>query len=173
MLRGNTIPRGNTMLRGNTIPRGNTMLRVNTMSGGETMPIWEKWRLAFDDRMPIYHQIILQFRRAFVRRDIRPGERLPSIRDVSALLRVNSNTMQRVYQEMEREGLISSKRGVGYFFTEDEKMMEKTFHSLALDSLCRFVEEMRALGCADREIVSELMSYMEGDNRYESVKRNE
>ena len=67
------------------------------------MPLWAQWSLAFDDRMPIYRQIILQFNQAFVRGDIRPGERIPSIRDISALLKVNTNTMQRVYQEMERE----------------------------------------------------------------------
>ena len=126
------------------------------------MPLWERWSLEFDDRMPIYRQIILQFSRAFVRGDIKPGDRIPSIRELSALLRVNTNTIQRVYQEMERDGLISSKRGTGYFFTEDMNMTEKTRRELALDSLRRFVEEMRALGCADKEILSELTTYMEG-----------
>ena len=126
------------------------------------MSLWEQWRLAFDDRIPIYRQIILQFSQAFVRGDIRPGERILSIRDMSALLKVNTNTMQRAYQEMERDGLITSKRGTGYFFTEDLTMIEKTRRNLAFGSLHRFVEEMRALGCANREIVSELKSYMEG-----------
>ena len=124
--------------------------------------MWEKWRLAFDDRMPIYRQIILEFSQAFVRGDIKPGERIPSIREVSSLLKVNTNTMQRVYQEMERDGLISSKRGTGYFFTEELKMIEKTRRDLALASLRRFVEEMRALGCADKEILNELEAYIKG-----------
>jgi hypothetical protein len=47
--------------------------------------------------------------------------------------------MQRVYQEMERDGLISSKRGTGYFFTEEAEVIEKTRRELAEDSLCRFV----------------------------------
>ena len=127
------------------------------------MPLWERWSLAFDDRLPIYRQIILQFSRAFVREDIRPGDRIPSIRELSALLQVNTNTIQRAYQEMERDKLISSKRGTGYFFTEDLSMTEKTRRDLALDSLRRFVEEMRALGCTDQEITDELTSYMKGD----------
>jgi len=124
---------------------------------------WEQWRLAFDDRMPIYRQIILQLSQAFARGDIKPGERIPSIRDISALLKVNTNTMQRVYQEMERDGLINSKRGTGYFFTEEMEMIKKTRHELALGSLNRFVEEMRALDCSDKEILEELKSYMKGD----------
>ena len=129
------------------------------------MPLWEQWRLAFDDRMPIYRQIILRFSQAFVRGDIQPGERIPSIREVSALLKVNTNTMQRVYQEMERDGLITSKRGTGYFFTEETKMIEITRRVLAQDSLRRFLVEMRALGCTDRDILKELELFMkEGIN---------
>ncbi|MCL2244079.1 MAG: GntR family transcriptional regulator [Treponema sp.] len=120
------------------------------------MLLWEQWRLAFDDRSPIYRQIILQFSQAFVRGDISPGERIPSIREMSALLKVNTNTMQRAYQEMERDGLISSKRGTGYFSTEEKEMIEKTRRILALDSQSRFMGEMRALGCADTEILKEL-----------------
>ena len=127
------------------------------------MQMWEKWSLAFDDRLPIYRQIILQFSRAFVRGDIKPGDRIPSIRELSVLLKVNTNTIQRVYQEMERDRLISSKRGTGYFFTEETDMMENTRKSLAHDSLKRFVEEMRAIGCADRDILDELKRFMKGD----------
>ena len=132
------------------------------------MSSWERWSLAFDDRMPIYRQIILQFNRAFVRGDIKPGERIPSIREMSALLKVNTNTMQRAYQEMERDSLIGSKRGTGYFFTEDLSMTDQIRRGLALDSLRRFVEEMRALGCKDSEIIDELKIYMEGDEQNET-----
>ena len=133
------------------------------------MQLWERWSLAFDDRMPIYRQIILQFSRAFVRGDIRPGDRIPSIRELSADLKVNTNTVQRVYQEMERDGLISSKRGTGYFFTEDTNMTEKIRRALAYDSLSRFVEEMRALGCEDGEILAHLKLYMEGGQTHEAA----
>ena len=132
------------------------------------MPLWEQWRLAFDDRLPIYRQIILRFSQAFVRGEILPGERIPSIREMSALLKVNTNTMQRVYQEMEREGLITSRRGTGYFFTEDLSMTHRTRSSLAIASLQRFMEEMRALGCADREILRELKLFIEGGERADS-----
>jgi len=124
---------------------------------------WEQWSLAFDDRMPIYRQIILQFNRAFVRGDISLGDRIPSIRELSALLRVNTNTIQRVYQELERNGMINSRRGTGYYFTEDSDMTEKTRRELAKDSLQRFVEEMSALGLGKTEILDELETFMKGD----------
>ena len=124
------------------------------------MPLWNEWRLAFDDRSPIYRQITLQFSRAFVRGDIKPGERIPSIREMAGLLQVNTNTMQRSYQEMERDELINSKRGTGYFVTEELKMIEKMRRELAVSSLNRFVEEMRALGFADTETKKSLELFM-------------
>ena len=127
------------------------------------MQNWEKWSYALDDRSPIYRQIILQFNRAIVRGDIEPGDRIPSIRDLSALMRVNTNTIQRVYQELERDGIISSKRGTGYFLTEDMNMTQKIRHELSLESLRRFVDEMRALGLEADEILDELKFYMKGD----------
>ena len=127
------------------------------------MQLIETWSLSFDDRMPIYRQIILQFNRAFVRGDIKPGDRIPSIRELSAMLRVNTNTVQRVYQEMERDGSISSKRGTGYYFTEDTKMTDKMRKDLTKESLDRFVDEMCALGIKKEEIISELNDYMKGD----------
>ena len=132
------------------------------------MLLWESWSLTFDDRMPIYRQIILSFSRAFVRGDIAPGERIPSIREMSAFLKVNTNTIQRAYQELERDGLITGRRGTGYFLREGDDIMEKTRRSLASDSLSRFVGEMQALGCTDEEILDELASYMRGDEKYES-----
>jgi len=132
------------------------------------MQMYEEWGQTFDDRMPIYRQIILRFNRAFVRGDIQPGDRIPSIRELSASLRVNTNTIQRVYQEMERDGIISSKRGTGYYFTEDEKMTEKMRKDLTSESVQRFVEEMGALGLKKKEILNELKTYLEGDDKCES-----
>ncbi|MDR0292741.1 MAG: GntR family transcriptional regulator [Oscillospiraceae bacterium] len=128
----------------------------------------ESWGFDFDDRTPIFRQIVLRFRRAFVRGESPPGGRIPSIREMSALLKVNTNTCQRAYQEMERDGLIYSKRGTGYFFTEDDTMLNQTRRELALESLRRFVEEMRALGCGDEDIVTELTAYMKGDEQHDA-----
>jgi GntR family transcriptional regulator len=126
------------------------------------MPLWEQWRLAFNDKVPIYRQVILQFNQAFVRGEIQPGDRIPSIREIAAFLKVNTNTVQRVYQEMERGMLINSKRGTGYFFTEDTNMIGKTRCNLAAESMRRFVEEMSALGCTDKGILDELSLFLKG-----------
>ena len=127
--------------------------------------MWKSWSLIFDDRTPIYRQIIIQYNQAFVRGDIQPGERIPSIREASGLLKVNTNTIQHAYQEMEREGLIISKRGTGYFFTDDPLAAGQISRRLTGESIRRFVEEMRALKLTNEEIREELASYLEGDGQ--------
>ena len=132
------------------------------------MDMYGKWSLTFDDRLPIYCQIILRFKRAFVRGDLSPGDRIPSIRELSAALKVNTNTIQRVYQEMERDEIISSKRGTGYYITEDSEMTDKMRQELTKDSVKRFVDEMCELGLKKNEILTEVESYMKGDGHSES-----
>ena len=128
------------------------------------MSPWEKWNINFDEHIPIYQQIIALFCRSFVKGEISPGERIPSIRDMSLILKVNSNTVQRVYQEMERSGLVNSKRGTGYFFTEEKDMINKINNQMASESIKRFLEDMRALGYSDEQVIKELTSTIEGGN---------
>ena len=135
--------------------------------------MYEQWIQSFDDRLPIFRQIILQFSQAFVRGDIKPGERIPSIREMAAILKVNTNTMLRVYQEMERDELINSKRGTGYFFTEDAKMIEKIRTGLAAESQRHFMEEMRALGCSDKQILDDLESFMKKGGKHGNNTRSQ
>lgn len=124
------------------------------------MNAWEHFNTEFNDNYPIYKQIIALFSRSFVRGEIKTGERIPSIRDMAALLLVNANTMQRVYQEMERVGLITSRRGTGYFFTEDESMVEKVGVNMARGAINRFLGEMRELGFSDENVIQELKNLM-------------
>lgn len=66
---------------------------------------------------PVYQQLIDQVKRAFASGRLRPGDRLPPIRDLAVELRVNRNTIARVYSELEREGLVSNRPGVGTHVT--------------------------------------------------------
>lgn len=126
------------------------------------MSSWDNWNIRFNDSSPIYSQIITVFSRSFAKGEIITGERIPSIRDMALKLKVNANTIQRVYQEMERSGLIVSKRGTGYFFTEDTNMVETVSSRMACESIGKFLEEMRSLGFSDKQILNELKRQIEG-----------
>jgi len=69
----------------------------------------------YRDKRPLYEQILEQYRRQILSGAMAPDERLPSVREVSVQLGINPNTVQRAYQELEREGMIYSVRGKGNF----------------------------------------------------------
>lgn len=69
--------------------------------------------------VPIYEQIVEHIRGSVVSGVYRPEEPLPSIRTLALELLVNPNTVQRAYQELERQGLIYMRRGLGAFVSKD------------------------------------------------------
>jgi GntR family transcriptional regulator len=71
-----------------------------------------------DDPRPIYRQIVDEVRRALVLGLVEADEALPSVRELAAELRVNPNTVQQAYRELEREGLAYVRRGRGTFVAD-------------------------------------------------------
>ncbi|MEQ8821180.1 MAG: GntR family transcriptional regulator [Sumerlaeia bacterium] len=67
---------------------------------------------------PVYQQMIDQAKYAIASGRLRAGDRLPSVREAAVALRVNRNTVSRVYSELEREGLVYSRPGQGSFVSE-------------------------------------------------------
>jgi GntR family transcriptional regulator len=68
--------------------------------------------------VPIYLQIAEEIRAAVAAGLYRPGEALPSLRAMAVEVQVNPNTVQRAYDELERDGLIYSQRGKGLFVAQ-------------------------------------------------------
>ena len=68
-----------------------------------------------ENRLPIYVQIEEQIRSLIAAGQLQPGDRLPPIRGLAADLRVNHNTIARVYLDLNRDGTISTQRGRGTF----------------------------------------------------------
>jgi len=122
----------------------------------------ESWRAEFDERFPIYQQIVDRFCYSLVKGEITAGDRIPSIRDMALILKVNTNTIQRAYQEMERKNLIYSQRGTGYFVMEDQNMITEIKNEMVQNAAARFLDEMRALGFTDKQIIKELEQQLRG-----------
>jgi GntR family transcriptional regulator len=72
-------------------------------------------RLDPSSAVPIYAQIVEQIRALVATRALRPGDRLPSVRELAAELRVNRNTAAKAYQALETDGVIESHAGQGCF----------------------------------------------------------
>src|SRR6267142_478097 len=67
------------------------------------------------DATPIYAQLERALRAAIATGRLKVGEQLPTVREMAVELRVNANTVARVYTELERAGVLETRRGVGSF----------------------------------------------------------
>lgn len=79
----------------------------------------------YSDRRPLYEQITDRFRQLIVRGVLLPEEQLPSVRSLAMELSINPNTIQRAYQELEREGFIYSVKGKGSFVAPDNDYLKE------------------------------------------------
>ncbi|NLY45918.1 MAG: GntR family transcriptional regulator [Tissierella sp.] len=107
----------------------------------------------FNDNLPIYMQIIDYVKKSIIKGELKEGEKLDSVRDMSTKMKVNPNTIQRSYQELEREGLVATQRGMGTFVTEDVEIIKKLKKSMASNIVNSFISEMSQLGYKPAEII--------------------
>jgi GntR family transcriptional regulator len=95
-----------------------------------------------DSHVPIYQQIVDHIRRSVAAGVYRPGEPIPSLRQLALDLVVNPNTVQRAYEQLERDGLIQARKGLGMFVTENGAVSALTKLQAAVYSA--FAEGIRA-----------------------------
>jgi len=71
-----------------------------------------------DNGIPIYVQLREQILALIGRGTLKPGTQVPTMRQVAVALKIDLNTVQRAYAELERDGVLSKQRGVGTFVTD-------------------------------------------------------
>jgi GntR family transcriptional regulator len=74
-----------------------------------------RFHINVDNPMPIYAQLIRAIRFAIATEQIRVGEQLPTVRQLAVDLKINANTVAKVYAELERAGVLETRRGIGTF----------------------------------------------------------
>ncbi|MDO4361789.1 MAG: GntR family transcriptional regulator [Eubacteriales bacterium] len=112
----------------------------------------------FDSSMPIYTQLVYKIELAIVSGEFVRGQRLSAVRDMAAEAGVNPNTMQRAFQELERQGLVYTQRSSGRYVTEDMTVIENTKQALARENIKSFMDSMRRIGYSREEIIRLLES---------------
>lgn len=124
-----------------------------------------KWFFASD--LPIYSQLIEQIKVAIVTRVFAPGDRLPSVRDLSTEAGVNPNTMQRALAQLEAEGLVYSQRTAGRFVTQDQSHIEAAKRELAKRHAAAFLAAMKRLDIGKEEALA-LLEQARGEESEEA-----
>ena len=97
--------------------------------------------------VPIYEQIKAGVRGRIAAAALKPGDALPSIRDLAAELIVNPNTVARAYRELEQEGVITTRQGKGCFVSDRSESVVREEKRAALDRIiARAVDEAVKFG---------------------------
>lgn len=115
-------------------------------------------QLDFRSRQPIYIQIVEQIRQQIALGELKPGDQLPTVRQLAADLRVNFNTIARAYRLLDEAGLISTQHGRGtYVWEAPSPEVTHQLRSQGLREMSQqFVHEVLGLGYAGEEIIEEI-----------------
>jgi GntR family transcriptional regulator len=120
----------------------------------------EMFSLSPSHPMPLYAQLTRAIRFAIATGRLRIGEQLPTVRQLAVELRVNANTVAKVYTELERSGILETRRGVGTFVSARHfAANHREEHEKHLTELVdRFVEEAGAMGFSTDDLLDQLQS---------------
>ena len=115
----------------------------------------------YNDKRPIYEQIIDRFQTLIINGALEPNMQLPSVRSLAIELAINANTIQRAYSELERDGYIYSVKGRGNFVRDDKSLADRQQRKL-LQDLKQQLQTCKSFGISEQEIQSCLQEiYME------------
>lgn len=111
-------------------------------------------QIDFRSGIPIYEQLVAQIRQMVMEGTLKPGDQLPTVRQLAADLRINFNTVARAYRLLDEAGLISTQHGRGTYIWE-QPGPEKIEHlrGQALEDLLRsFLDDLHRHGYSAAEV---------------------
>lgn len=102
--------------------------------------------MEFNASQPIYKQIIDDFKKRLIRRELKAGDKIPSQREYAEKARINPNTVQRAYREMESMNMVETLRGQGTFISISGENLQDIKMEMAVNLVDNFISEMESLG---------------------------
>jgi len=115
-----------------------------------------------DDPMPIYAQLERAIKFAVATGQLSIGDQLPTVRQLAVDLRINANTVAKVYAELERVGILGTKRGVGTFVQAhpaDISRNGRNENNGKLDAVIdRVLAEAASLGFSSNDVIDNLIN---------------
>ncbi len=113
--------------------------------------------MKFNDDKPIYLQIVDIVCTRILSGEYKANERIPALRELSAQLEVNINTVIRSLDYLQQNEIIYNKRGLGFFVSDTAVESIKTVRRKAFmeNTLPKFIAEMKVLGISWEEVMAE------------------
>lgn len=107
--------------------------------------------------VPFYRQIIDQIKYAIARGELRPGDQLPTVRQLAVDLAINPNTVSKAYSQLEILGVLQTQQGSGTFISTQKVEVSELERQEKLDSLCReFISSAASYGFTLKELIEAL-----------------
>ena len=100
----------------------------------------------FNNEQPIYIQLVEQLKIHIISGRLSSGERIPSVRELALMTKVNPNTMQKALMELEDMGLIYTERTNGKFVTTDTALIERLKEDYARQITEKYLKNMADIG---------------------------
>lgn len=116
--------------------------------------------MEFHSSSTIYSQLAERIKKEILSGELKPGAKLPSVREMGIQVNVNPNTVQRTYHELEEMKIVETKRGQGTFVTEDHLALTDMREQLKHEEIGEFVKGMQALGYSETEIEEGLKFFL-------------
>jgi len=107
--------------------------------------------------VPFYRQIIDQIKYAIARSELRPGDQLPTVRQLAVDLAINPNTVGKAYSQLEILGILQTQQGSGTFISPQKVEVSELERQEKLDTLCReFISNAASYGFTLDELIEAL-----------------
>lgn len=110
--------------------------------------------MEFTDRQPIYKQISDYFCNQILEKKWKPGDRVPSVREIAVQMEVNPNTAMRAFQILQDQEILINRRGIGHFIAEEayQKTLELQRNEFIENELPVFFKKMKLLAFSCDEL---------------------
>ena len=126
--------------------------------------------MEFQNNYPIYLQIADDIKRRIVIGELHPGDKLPSNTDLAVTYTVNPNTVQRIYRQLEMEGITFTRRGVGTFLSEDPKLAERLRNTILEQEVTAFLKKMQQYHFSTTELFAAIEQQLEKQKKQTKTK---
>lgn len=120
-------------------------------------------KVKFNNRDPVYVQVIQHYKEQIAKGDLEPGEVIPSRRELANQLKINPNTAQRAYKEMEEEGLIFTEGNLPSRITKDEKVLNALREELIMEAVDSFITSIRSINVPLNEVLKVIQEKYDGE----------
>ena len=113
--------------------------------------------IKFNNRDPVYVQVIRHLKEQIAKGYYEPGQEIPSRRELANQLKINPNTAQRAYKEMEEQGLIFTEGNMPSCITKDEAVLKSVREELILEAVDLFLGSIKSIDVPLAEVLEKML----------------